>query len=258
MSWGSDGDELTPQAAPAWLKPLVDNADHVKRAYRRRVPPEMLAVVMAADAKSAIRGNSRDAAVLVLFSGPPDADSLPDDADLLVTVRASTLRHHAGQAAFPGGAADPGDAGPVHTALREANEETGIDTSRLHPVATLERMFIPPSGFHVVPVLAYSADPGPVAVIDEAETAVVARVPVRAFVNPENRIMVYRKVNTRRFAGPAFLLNEMLVWGFTGQVISAMLDVAGWAQPWNTDDIRELDDAMALVGHSGSYGEAQQ
>jgi 8-oxo-dGTP pyrophosphatase MutT (NUDIX family) len=258
VSWGSDGDELTPQAAPAWLKPLVDNADHVKRAYRRRVPPEMLAVVMAADAKSAIRGNSRDAAVLVLFSGPPDADSLPDDADLLVTVRASTLRHHAGQAAFPGGAADPGDAGPVHTALREANEETGIDTSRLHPVATLERMFIPPSGFHVVPVLAYSADPGPVAVIDEAETAVVARVPVRAFVNPENRIMVYRKVNTRRFAGPAFLLNEMLVWGFTGQVISAMLDVAGWAQPWNTDDIRELDDAMALVGHSGSYGEAQQ
>ena len=46
----------------------------------------------------------------------------------------------------------------------------------------------------------------------------------------------------RRFAGPAFLLNQMLVWGFTGQVISAMLDVAGWAQPWNTDDVRELDD----------------
>jgi hypothetical protein len=70
--------------------------------------------------------------------------------------------------------------------------------------------------------------------------------------------MVYRKANTRRFAAPAFLLNEMLVWGFTGQVISAMLDVAGWAQPWNTDDIRELEDAMALVGHDDDYGEAQQ
>jgi hypothetical protein len=107
-------------------------------------------------------------------------------------------------------------------------------------------------------VLAYSPDPGPVAVVDEAETAIVARVPVRAFINPENRIMVYRKASTRRFAGPAFLLNEMLVWGFTGQVISAMLDVAGWAQPWNTDDIRELDDAMALVGHDDDYGETQQ
>jgi 8-oxo-dGTP pyrophosphatase MutT (NUDIX family) len=195
----------------------------------------------------------------VLFSGPRDSSGggLPDDADLLVTVRASTLRHHAGQAAFPGGAADAGDEGPIHTALREANEETGIDTGRLQPLATLEKMFIPPSGFHVIPVLAYSPDPGPVAVVDESETAMVARVPVRAFINPDNRLMVYRKENTRRLAGPAFLLNEMLVWGFTGQVISAMLDVAGWGVPWNTDDVRELDEAMAVVGHDGTDGEAQ-
>ncbi|OBE99802.1 coenzyme A pyrophosphatase [Mycolicibacterium elephantis] len=256
MSWVSEEGPLTPHAAPPWLKPLLDNTDQVKRAYRRRVPPEMLAMAMTA---SAIPGAGRDAAVLVLFSGPPKAgaDGKPEDVDLLVTVRAATLRHHAGQAAFPGGAADPGDLTPVHTALREANEETGIDNQRLHPVATLERLFIPPSGFHVVPVLAYSPDPGPVAVVDEAETAIVARVPLRAFVNPKNRIMVYRKENTRRFAGPAFLLHEMLVWGFTGHVISAMLDVAGWAQPWNTEDVRELDEAMALVGHDAGYGEAQ-
>jgi 8-oxo-dGTP pyrophosphatase MutT (NUDIX family) len=260
VSWGREAGELASDAAPPWLKPLTDNCQHVKRAYRRRVPPEVLALVTAANTKAALTGEKRDAAVLVLFSGPAVSPSggLPDDADLLVTVRASTLRHHAGQAAFPGGAADPGDDGPVHTALREANEETGIDTSRLQPLCTLERMFIPPSGFHVVPVLAYSPDPGPVAVVNESETAIVARVPVRAFINPENRIMVYRKENTRRFAGPAFLLNEMLVWGFTGQVISAMLDVAGWAQPWDIDDVRELDDAMALVGHEDSYGDAQQ
>ncbi|AEV72737.1 ADP-ribose pyrophosphatase [Mycolicibacterium rhodesiae NBB3] len=251
MSWASEGSELAPDVAPPWLKPLVDNAKDIKHAYRRRVSPEVLAMVTAANTKASITGQRRDAAVLVLFSGPAEAapGSGLAEADLLVTVRASTLRHHAGQAAFPGGAADPGDDGPVHTALREANEETGLDVGRLQPLATLERMFIPPSGFHVVPVLAYSPDPGPVAVVDESETAVVARVPVRAFVNPENRIMVYRKENTRRSAGPAFLLNEMLVWGFTGQVVSAMLDVAGWAQPWNTDDIRELEDAMALVGH---------
>ena len=70
--------------------------------------------------------------------------------------------------------------------------------------------------------------------------------------------MVYRQQNTRRFAGPAFLLNQMLVWGFTGQVISAMLDVAGWAKPWNTRDVRELDEAMALVGDGSGYREGQQ
>jgi 8-oxo-dGTP pyrophosphatase MutT (NUDIX family) len=249
---------LTPDAAPDWLRPLVDNVDHVPRAARRRLSADVLAMVTAAsrtaEAKAALTGAGRDAAVLVLFSGPQDSPTggAPDDADLLVTVRASTLRHHAGQAAFPGGATDPDDTGPVFTALREAHEETGIDTTRLHPLVTAERMFIAPSGFHVVPVLAYSPDPGPVGVVNEAETAIVARVPVRAFINPENRIMVYRKTFSRRFAGPAFLLNEMLVWGFTGQVISAMLDVAGWAQPWSTDDVRELDDAMAIVGQERS------
>ncbi|OMC03694.1 coenzyme A pyrophosphatase [Mycobacterium sp. NS-7484] len=255
----STRDGLFPDVAPAWLKPLVDNLDRVPDAYRRRVPPEVLASIVEANNQAAQAGARRDAAVLVLFSGPPEGapPTLPDDADLLVTVRAATLRHHAGQAAFPGGAADPGDEGPIGTAFREATEETGIDTSRLYPLATLEKMFIPPSGFHVVPVLAYSPDPGPVAVVNESETAVVARVPVRAFTNPENRLMVYRESNSSRFAGPAFLLNEMLVWGFTGQVISAILDVAGWAKPWNTEDVRGLDEAMALVGHDNGYGEAQ-
>lgn len=244
---------LNPRYRPPWLAPLVDNVDRVPHAYRRRVPPELLTAVTGAGAAAAAANTGRDAAVLVLFSGPESDHTpgrLPDDADLLLTVRSGTLRHHAGQAAFPGGAADPGDAGPVATALREAQEETGIDPGRLYPLATLERMFIPPSGFHVVPVLAYSPDPGPVAVVDQAETALVARVPVRAFVNPENRLMVYRTGAGIRYAGPAFLLNEMLVWGFTGHVISAMLDVAGWSQSWNTEDVRDLDEAMALVGSS--------
>lgn len=240
-------DPLSPLERPPWLAPLVDNLDQVPEAYRRRVPPELRAALKGAGALS-----SREAAVLVLFSGPRaehPAGQVPDEADLLLTVRAGTLRHHAGQAAFPGGAADPGDPGPVHTALREANEETGVDPARLHPLATLDRMFIPPSGFHVVPVLAYSPDPGPVTVVDESETAAVARVPLRAFINPDNRLMVSRSGLDRRYAGPAFLLNEMLVWGFTGHVISAMLDVAGWAQPWDAENVRELDEAMTLVGN---------
>jgi 8-oxo-dGTP pyrophosphatase MutT (NUDIX family) len=257
VSWDSRDGELTPEAAPPWLTPLVTRPDAVRNAYRARVPAEVLAALTAT---AAVTGNRRDAAVLVLFSGPREGSPgvLPDSADLLVTVRASTLRHHAGQAAFPGGAADPGDRSPVHTALREATEETGLAPSRLTPLATMEKMFIPPSGFQVVPVLAYATDPGPVEVVDTSETALVARVPVRAFVNPENRIMVYRKENTRRTAGPAFLLNQMVVWGFTGHVIAAMLDVAGWSVAWDTDAVYELGDAMARLDGAGSYGEVQR
>ena len=165
-----------PTSARPGCSPLVDNVGECPHAYRRRVPADVLAMVTAAKAKAALhrRRPRRRGAGAVLGSGAGPADGgLPDDADLLLTVRASTLRHHAGQAAFPGGAADPGDDGPVATALREAHEETGIDTSRLHPLATMERMFIPPSQFHVVPVLAYSPDPGPVAVVNETETAIV-------------------------------------------------------------------------------------
>lgn len=241
---------LTPDASPSWLRPLVDNVGQIPEALRRRLPPDVLEMLSSAKGVA----DEREAAVLVLFSGPesgPADAGVPDEADLLLTVRASSLRHHAGQAAFPGGASDPTDDGPVATALREAQEETGIDVNRLHPLVVMERTFIAPSQFEVVPVLAYSPDPGPVAVVNEAETAIVSRVPVRAFINPDNRLMVYRGDLGRRWAGPAFLLNQMLVWGFTGQVISAVLDVAGWAKPWDTNDLRELDDAMTLVGERG-------
>jgi 8-oxo-dGTP pyrophosphatase MutT (NUDIX family) len=228
----------------------VDNVSQIPEALRRRLPPDVLEMLSSAKGVA----EEREAAVLVLFSGPesgPADAGVPDEADLLLTVRASSLRHHAGQAAFPGGASDPTDDGPVATALREAQEETGIDVNRLHPLVVMERTFIAPSQFEVVPVLAYSPDPGPVAVVNEAETAIVSRVPVRAFINPDNRLMVYRGDLGRRWAGPAFLLNQMLVWGFTGQVISAVLDVAGWAKPWDTSDLRELDDAITLVGEHG-------
>ncbi|OPE50822.1 NUDIX hydrolase, partial [Mycolicibacterium diernhoferi] len=142
--------DLTPLAAPDWLRPLVDNVASVPDAYRRRVPADVLASISAANESATRAGTKRDAAVLVLFSGPVDgpAGGPPPATDLLVTVRASTLRNHSGQAAFPGGVSDPEDDGPVSTALREAREETGVDTDRLVPLAVLDRMFIPPTGFH--------------------------------------------------------------------------------------------------------------
>ena len=87
-----------------------------------------------------------------------------------------------------------------------------------------------------------------VAVHDAALPGGTVHDHVGAAIDDDEHLLPDLALAHRRFAGPAFLLNDMLVWGFTGQVISAMLDVAGWAKPWDASDVRELDEAMALVG----------
>ena len=119
---------LRPDLAPGWLRPLVTAARDIDAVTlsNHRIPPP---------------ADGRRAAVLVLFG--EDAAHGPD---VLLMERASTLRDHPGQVAFPGGGADPTDADPVHTALREAEEETGLLPSGVQPLALLPNLFIPPSG----------------------------------------------------------------------------------------------------------------
>jgi hypothetical protein len=69
---GSASDSLDPSAAPGWMKPLLDHVSDVPHAYRRRVPADVLAAITAANTTATLAGARRDAAVLVLFSGPQD------------------------------------------------------------------------------------------------------------------------------------------------------------------------------------------
>ncbi|WP_170191907.1 NUDIX hydrolase [Saccharothrix syringae] len=180
-------------------------------------------------------GTGRAAAVLVLFGEGPDGP------DVLLLRRADTLGSHPGQVAFPGGAADPTDDGPVDTALREAFEETGVLREGVRPLATLPELYVPVSGFVVTPVLAHWARPSPVAPVDPAETAAVARVPVAHLADPANRFRVRHQAG---YVGPAFSAPGMLVWGFTAGLLSGLLALGGWERPWDTSDVRDLDLAL--------------
>lgn len=234
--------------APLWMEDLAGRLrdEHRPAPHRllrsRLVPPGV---------------RTRPASVLILFGdaggAPSGADRTgPDgvpDADVLLTQRSATLRHHSGQVAFPGGKADPGDEGPVHTALREAREETGLQPEGVQPLVVMDELFLPPSRFLVSPVLAYWREPSPVDVVDEGETARVSRVPLRELVDPANRFQVrYRKM----FKGPAFAVDGMLVWGFTAGLLTALIAEAGWERPWDTDDVRELDMTLAEVDEQAS------
>lgn len=218
--------ELEPERAPAWLQPLlaaVRDVDAASLSHHRIPPP----------------AGGRSAAVLILFGDDPARGP-----DVLLTERASTLRQHAGQVSFPGGGAEPGDGGPIATALREAQEETGLDPSGVVPLALLPALFIPPSGFVVRPVLAHWAHPSRVRAVDLGETARVARVPLGVLADPANRLSVRHPSG---FTGPAFAVAGLLVWGFTGGLLSALLDLGGWARPWDADRIEDLDDASSAA-----------
>jgi len=89
----------------------------------------------------------------------------------------------------------------------------------------------------VTPVLAYWHTPGPVGVNDPGEVASVARVPIAELVDPGNRFQVRHPSG---YVGPAFAVAGMVVWGFTAGLLSMLLELGGWARPWDTTVIREL------------------
>jgi 8-oxo-dGTP pyrophosphatase MutT (NUDIX family) len=204
---------------PDWWEPLLSRVTAADASDFTRLPtPEADGV--------------RRSAVLVLFG--EDGDRGPD---VLLAQRAATMRTHAGQPAFPGGACDPGDVDAAATALREANEEVGLDPASVEVVTTLPTLWIPVSNFLVTPVLAWWREPHEVHAVDAAEVDRVARLPVRDLADPANRTRVR---HPRGWIGPAFRVSDMLVWGFTAGVLSTLLEMGGWARPWPTDRIEEL------------------
>lgn len=240
--------EISTDDIPTWLRGVVEHDP----ADPTGVNPVLRRTVM----RSAVRkvanatGRTRDAAVLVLFGGAPEADpnaygGLPDDANVLLTQRAATLRQHSGQVAFPGGAVDPGDDGPIFTALREAEEETGLDPTGVQPLSILPKIFVPPSGFDVTPVVGYWRTPGEVGVVSEHEATRVARVPLADLLDPANRFVVRHPLG---YMGPAFAVDGMLVWGFTAGVLAGLLAVSGWEKEWDYHDVRDLQASLAAVG----------
>ncbi|MCU1688814.1 MAG: hydrolase [Jatrophihabitantaceae bacterium] len=209
---------------PGWLQPLADAAPAITTAQLTDFvpPPERV---------------WRPSAVLACF-GETDGE-----ADIILVQRPSTMRNHAGQVAFPGGATDPEDDGPVATALREANEEVDLDPASVTVFGQLPGLWLRASGFIAVPVLAWWHTPHAL-VAEEAECEAVARMPLRALVDPANRWMVRHESG---YQGPAFDLADPLdpdrrwfVWGFTANVISQLLVFGGWAQEWDQSRSRPL------------------
>ena len=226
-------DASHPPPLPSWLEPLRRGAREITaEELTRFVPPE--------DAET------REGAVLLLFGEGPQGP------DLLLTERAHDMRSHPGQVSFPGGKVDPTDPSPRHAALREAEEETGLDPSGVEVFGELPQLWLPPSNFAVTPVLAWWREESHVRVVDPAEVHAVYRVPIDELLDPQHRVSV---VHPSGWRGPGFLIGDdkdLILWGFTAGVIARLFDFLGWSRSWDASVERELPDHMLVA-----RGEAQ-
>lgn len=153
----------------------------------------------------------------------------PDGYTVLLTQRNAQLRDHPGQISFPGGRVDDGDASPLHTALREAEEEIGLREAQVNPLGYLPE-YRTGTGFCITPVVALVTPPFQHR-LDPFEVAEVFEVPLAFLLDPANHkqhSLYYRGAMRHFYAMP---WGDFFIWGATAGMIrmfyERMLDNQG-------------------------------
>ena len=209
---------------PEWLQPVESGARSITvHDLTRFMPPE--------------GSDARRGAVLMLFG---EGEAGPD---LLLTERAHHMRSHPGQVSFPGGSIDPEET-PRQAALREAEEEVGLQPQGVEVFAELPELWLPPSNFAVTPVLAWWREPCAVSVMSPDEVHEVYRVPIHELLTPDHRIAVRHPSG---WVGPGFLIGDdkdVICWGFTAGIIARLFDFLGWAEAVDDPPLRDLPSYM--------------
>ena len=150
-----------------------------------------------------------------------------DDSRLVLTVRTDHLASHAGQVAFPGGGMDPGDADALATALRESEEEIGLDPSLVAPLGYLDN-FETISGYRITPVVARIAEDARL-MAAPGEVAEVFEVPLAFFLDPANLRRYTMEFRGRRREMVEFVHGGHRIWGATAAILLNLLKRMGRA-----------------------------
>ena len=156
----------------------------------------------------------RIAAVLVPVIAHPEGPAV------LLTERAATLRQHSGQIAFPGGKMDPGDPSPLATALREAEEEIGLDPARVRPLGWLDA-YLSGTNFLILPVVGL-VRPGFALALNPQEVESAFEVPLAFLMDARNHELHSRDWQGRVRTYYAIPFGPRYIWGVTAGILHNM------------------------------------
>ena len=141
----------------------------------------------------------------------------PEGATVLLTQRATRLRQHSGQIAFPGGRIDADDASPVAAALREAQEEIGLDPRHVEPLGYLDA-YITGTGFRIYPVVAIVTPPFELT-INHDEVDAAFEVPLQFLMEPANHLLHAREIAGASRQFYAMPWEDRYIWGATAGML---------------------------------------
>ena len=132
---------------------------------------------------------------------------------------------HSRQVGFPGGQKEEADQDIIYTAMREANEEVGVDLKSVTTLGTLTELYVPPSNFLITPVVAYSTD-RPQFVLDKKEVVEIIEPEIKELLNEKAIGVKSIKVGPEiSIEAPYYNIHGRTVWGATAMIISELNEV---------------------------------
>ena len=163
------------------------------------------------------KNNSTASAVLILLY-------LEDnEIRFFLTKRSNELEHHKGQISLPGGTQEENEE-LTHTALRETQEEIGINKTSISIIGSMTPLFVPVTGFMIHPFIGYSSnklEPTP----DPSEVEAIFSVNISDLLNETNQTIEKRNIRGYDVEVPYFKLNNYEVWGATSMILSEFRDL---------------------------------
>ncbi|HZQ71330.1 MAG TPA: CoA pyrophosphatase [Burkholderiales bacterium] len=162
-------------------------------------------------------GAGRDPAALTAAAVLVPIVTHPGELSVLFTQRTTHLKSHAGQISFPGGRAEPGDASPEFTALRETQEEIGLAPERAEILGRLPDYFTR-TGYRVTPVVGLLMPPLELAP-DPREVEEVFEVPLAFLLDPSNHRREAREIQGRDASYYVLQYGGRRIWGATAGML---------------------------------------
>lgn len=138
--------------------------------------------------------------------------------------RPSTMKHHPGQISFPGGKVEKEDVSAEMTALREAQEEVGLDPSSVEILGKLSDLYVEVSQFSIQPFLAW-ADKKPEFSEDSDEVETIILFPLSDFVRDEIIFETELETITGKLRINYYPFNGEIIWGATAMILSELIEI---------------------------------